>query len=170
MDILQYFLIILLIVITAINLYALTIGKKNRNRATANYQLTLQKLGARVNELMKEYGYDFADRQGYINDIGDGILLCFDTKKQVVGIALAETFYHFSYADFISCKQTYDEISERGKLSNISVTIETKEEIITLVFGTKAWRKNSYLGKFLLQDSKEFCSILERHCKKDEHQ
>ncbi|MGE4452944.1 MAG: hypothetical protein AB7D92_00290 [Sphaerochaeta sp.] len=169
MNILQYLLLVLLVIITAVNLYALTIGKKNRTRAAANYRLTLQKLGARTNDLMKEHGYDFDDRHGYINDLGDGILLCFDTKKQVVGITLAEEFYHFPCNAFVSCKQTY-EMPEKHKLSGISVVIETHDTIITLVFGSKAWRKNSYLGKFLLQDSKEFCTILESHCSVSEQQ
>jgi hypothetical protein len=39
-----------------------------------------------------------------------------------------------------------------------------------LVFGSKAWRRKSYLGKFLLQDSKEFCTILENHCSVSERQ
>lgn len=169
MNILQYLLLALLVIVTAANLYALTIGKKkNRNRAATNYRLTLQKLGVRTNELMKEHGYNFDDRHGYINDIGDGILLCFDTKKQVVGITLAEEFYHFPYADFVSCKQDYEMLE--NKLSNISVVIETNDAIITLVFGSKAWRRKSYLGKFLLQDSKEFCIILENTCSVSEQQ
>jgi CYTH domain-containing protein len=75
---------------------------------------------------------------------------------------LAEEFYHFPYADFVSCKQNYE--TQGNKLSHISVIVETNDAIITLVFGSKAWRRKSYLGKFLLQDSKEFCTIMERHC------
>ncbi len=164
MGILQYLLIAFLVLVTVANIYTMTIGKKNRQRASANYKITLHNLDVKTKEYMQEFGYHFDEKQGYINDAGDGFLLNFDTKKQVVGITLTNEFFHFPYADFVSCKQSYETL-ENGKLSNISVVVETNEEVITLRFGTKDWKEKSYLGKFLLQDTLEFCSILDKHCK-----
>ena len=159
----QYFLLILLIGITALNFYALTVGRKKKKQAHANYQQTLRLLEQRAFEKMQEHKVHFDEKQGYINDLSEGCLLTFDTKKKMVGITLKDDFYLFSYDEFISCKQTYETL-ENNKLANISVEIETKDSFITLIFGSKAWKAKSYLGKFLLSDSKEFCSLLESRC------
>ena len=89
--------------------------------------------------------------------------MTFDNEKRMVGITLAEAFYLFSFSDYVRCEQKYETL-ENNKLSNISVEIETQQEIITLLFGSKAWKASSYLGKFLLSDTKEFCSILKERC------
>ena len=159
----QYLLLFLLIGFTALNFYALTVGRKKKKQAHANYKQTLRLLEQRAYEKMQEHNVHFDEKQGYMNDLSEGILLTFDTKKKMVGITLKDAFYLFAYADFVSCKQTYETV-DKNKLANISVEIETKDSIITLVFGSKSWKATSYLGKFLLSDTKEFCSLLESHC------
>ncbi|MEA4865718.1 MAG: hypothetical protein VB088_10020 [Sphaerochaeta sp.] len=161
--ILQYLLLALLAVVTIFNFYALTIGKKKRNRAKANYQQTLRSLEQKAFELMQQHKLKFDIKQGYINDLNDGILLTFDTKKRMVAVVLKDAEYLFGYDEFISCSQHYETL-ENNKISNITVEIETKDSIISLLFGSKAWKPKSYLGKFLLSDSKEFCTLLERYC------
>lgn len=162
-SIFQYLLLVLLAAVTVLNIYALTVGKKKKQQASVNYQQTLRNLEQRAFELMKEHKLSFDEKHGYINDIGAGILLAFDNEKKMVGITLAEDFYLFGFSDYISCKQKYETL-ENKKLSNISVEIDTQDSIITLVFGSKAWKPTSYLGKFLLSDTQEFCTILENHC------
>jgi hypothetical protein len=164
-SIIQYVLLVLLVAITLLNIYALTVGKKKKQQATANYKQTLRDLELKAYDLMKEHKLSFDEKHGYINDSGSGILLTFDNEKQMAGITLSDEFYLFPFSDFVDCKQTYETLQNK-KLSNISVEIETKDSIITLLFGLKAWRPNSYLGKFLLSDTQEFCTILKRQCEK----
>ncbi|ADY14789.1 hypothetical protein [Sphaerochaeta globosa] len=159
----QYLLLALLALFTLFNIYSLTTGKKKRKLAAANYQQTLRSLEQKAYELMQQKKLKFDVKQGYINDLNEGILLTFDTKHRMVGIVLKDAEYLFSYEEFVSCKQTYETL-ENKKISNISVEIETKDSIISLLFGSKAWKPNSYLGKFLLSDSKELCTLLEKYC------
>ncbi|MGE4583921.1 MAG: hypothetical protein AB7C91_04675 [Sphaerochaeta sp.] len=160
----QYILLIALILFTAFNFYAFTVGKKKKQQATNNYQQTLKALEQQAYEAMQERKIHFDQKQGYINDLNEGILITFDHANHLVGITLKDAFYLFGFSDFLGVKQTYDTL-ENGKLTNIAVEIETKDSVITLLFGTKEWKRNSYLGKFLLSDSQELCTLLERECK-----
>jgi hypothetical protein len=148
--ILQYLLLALLAVVTLFNFYSLTVGKKKRNQAKINYQQTLSALERKAFELMKQKNLKFDVKQGYINDLNDGILLTFDTTHKTVAVVLKDAEYLFGYDEFISCTQHYE-------------TLENNK-IISLLFGSKAWKPNSYLGKFLISDSREFCTLLERYC------
>ncbi|HCU30050.1 MAG TPA: hypothetical protein DIC57_05310 [Sphaerochaeta sp.] len=161
--ILQYLLLALLAVVTLFNFYSLTVGKKKRNQAKINYQQTLSALERKAFELMKQKNLKFDVKQGYINDLNDGILLTFDTTHKTVAVVLKDAEYLFGYDEFISCTQHYETL-ENNKISTITVEIETKDSIISLLFGSKAWKPNSYLGKFLISDSREFCTLLERYC------
>lgn len=161
--IIQYLLLALLALLTVFNIYSLTTGKKKRKLAAANYQLTLRALEQKAYELMKQKNLKFEAKQGYINDLNDGILLTFDTKNKVAAVVLKDAEYVFNFDEFVSCSQHYETL-ENKKISNITVEIETKDSIISLLFGSKQWKPNSYLGKFLISDSKEFCTLLERYC------
>lgn len=112
---------------------------------------------------MKTWKLSFEEQRGYLNDANEGILLAFDNKAQVVGIILKDSFFHFAYADLISCTRHYDTLANK-KITNIHVVVETKEEYITLLFGTRSYKPNSYLGKFILGDSQEFCTFLTEYC------
>ena len=161
--ILQYLLLALLAVVTLFNFYSLTVGKKKRNQAKINYQQTLSALERKAFELMKQKNLKFDVKQGYINDLNDGILLTFDTTHKTVAVVLKDAEYLFGYDEFISSTQHYETL-ENNRITNITVEIETKDSIISLLFGSKAWKPNSYLGKFLISDSREFCTLLERYC------
>ena len=163
----QYLLLALLVLFTLFNIYSLTTGKKKRKLAAANYQQTLRSLEQKAYELMQQKKLKFDVKQGYINDLNEGILLTFDTTHNVAAVVLKDAEYVFTYDEFITCTQHYETL-ENKKISNITVEIETKDSIISLLFGSKPWKPNSYLGKFLLSDSREFCTLLERYClKKD---
>lgn len=161
--ILQYLLLALLALLTIFNLYSMTTGRKKRKLAAANYQQTLRSLEQKAYELMQQKKLKFDVKQGYLNDLNEGILLTFDTKHKIAAVVLKDAEYVFAYDEFISCTQHYETL-ENKKISNITVEIETKDSIISLLFGSKPWKPNSYLGKFLLSDSKEFCTLLERYC------
>ncbi|NCC65575.1 MAG: hypothetical protein EOM15_13060, partial [Spirochaetia bacterium] len=107
-SIIQYVLLAFLVAITLLNLYALTVGKKKKQQATANYQQTLRDLELKAYDLMQKHKLSFDEKHGYINDSGSGILLTFDTKNRMVGITLSDEFYLFPFSDFIDCKQKYE--------------------------------------------------------------
>lgn len=162
-SILQYFFLVLLILVTLANFYSLTFGKKRKQQGKTLYQQTLRQLQEKARDEMKTWKLSFEEQRGYFNDANEGILLAFDNKAQVVGIILKDSFFHFAYADLVSCTRHYDTLTNK-KITNIHVVVETKEEYITLLFGTRSYKPNSYLGKFILEDSQEFCTFLTEYC------
>ncbi len=163
MNLLQYVLLTFLVLLTLFNLYALTIGRKKRKQAVAQFKQTLADLENKTFKEMKKRQLFFSEKHGYINDQNAGILLTFDHKKKKVGITLKDEFYLFDFDDVLSCTAGHDTL-ENGKWTNIAVELETKEQIITLLFGGQHWKPKSTLAKFILDDSEEFCSFVTKYC------
>lgn len=163
MTLLQYVLLTFLVLLTMFNLYSLTIGRKKKKKAVASFKQTLAELENKTFKEMKKRNLFFSEKHGYINDLNEGILLIFDHEKKKLGITLKDAFHLFDFDEVIGCTPNHDTL-DTGKWTNITVEIETKEQVLTLLFGSRAWKPNSTLAKFILDDSKEFCSLVNRYC------
>ena len=163
MNLMQYVLLGFLVLLTLFNLYALTIGRKKKKQAVANFKQTLAELENKTFKEMKKRQLNFSEKHGYINDLNEGILLTFDHEKRRMGITLKDAFYLIPFDEVISCTSKHD-IMDNGKWTNITVELETKKQITTLLFGSRSWKPNSTLAKFILDDSKEFSSLVNKYC------
>lgn len=166
-SILQYLLMTVLVLATVFNLYYLLVGKRKQKQSVAQFKQTLGALENKAFEQMKRNKIRFNEKHGYINDLNEGILLTFDNEKRKIGITLKEDFYLLDFSDVLSCTQHFEH-TEHGKIINITVEVETEDSIISLIFGSKPWKEKSYLAKFLLSDSQEFCTIMNQHLKAEE--
>jgi len=164
MNMLQYVLLAFLVLLTLFNLYALTIGRKKKKQAVANFKQTLAELENKTFKEMKKRQLHFSEKHGYINDLNEGILLTFDHDKRKVGITLKDAFYLIPFDDVLSCAAMHDTL-DNGKWTNITVELETEEQVITLLFGSRSWKPTSSLAKFILDDSKEFSTLVNKYCK-----
>ncbi len=164
MNLLQYVLLAFLVLLTLFNLYSLTIGRKKKKQAVAAFKQTLAELEGKTFKEMKKRQLFFSEKHGYINDLNEGILLTFDHEKRKVGITLKDAFYLINFDEVISCTAKHDTL-DTGKWTNITVDLETKDQVITLLFGSRFWKPNSTLAKFILNDAKEFASFVNKYCK-----
>lgn len=169
MNLLKYILLVFLVLLTLFNLYSLTIGRKKKKQAVAKFKQTLAELENKTFKEMKKRSLHFSEKHGYINDLNEGILLTFDYEKEKIGITLKDAFYLIPFDDLLSCKESHD-TQESGKWTNIRVELETKEQIITLLFGSRSWKPSSSLAKFILSDAQEFCSLVNRRSERDQDQ
>lgn len=167
MNLLQYILLAFLVLLTLFNLYNLTIGRKKKKQAVADFKQTLALLENKTFKEMQKRQLDFTEKHGYINDLNEGILLTFDHGKKKVGITLKDAFYLIPFDHMLSCKAGYDTLDD-GKWTNITVELETKDRVITLLFGSRSWKPKSTLGTFILSDAQEFCSLVTKYCKETE--
>jgi hypothetical protein len=163
MNLFQYVLLAFLVLLTLFNLYALTFGRKKKKQAVAKFKQTLAELENKTFKEMKKRQLFFSEKHGYINDLNEGILLTFDHEKKKMGITLKDAFYLFNFAEVLGCTAKHDTLSS-GKWTNISVGLETKEQVITLLFGSRNWKPKSTLAKFILDDSKEFSNLVNKYC------
>lgn len=160
--IIQYILLLLLVAFTLFNLYAFTAGKKRRRAAQSDFRRTLAALEQEALAVVEQEKVSFETKIGYMNDRNQGILLTFDAQHEVLGIFLSGE-HHLIRADrFISATQRYEALGDK-KITNIVVDIETEESVITVLFASRSYRPSSYLGKFILSDSREFASRITDH-------
>jgi len=164
MNLLQYVLLAFLVLLTLFNFYALTIGRKKKKQAVATFKQTLAELENKTFKEMKKRQLHFSEKHGYINDLNEGILLTFDHDKRKMGITLKDAFHLIPYDDVLSCTAKHDTL-DNGKWTNITVELETEEQVITLLFGSRSWKPSSTLAKFILDDSKEFSTLVNKYCK-----
>ena len=164
MNLLTSILMVFLVLLTIFNLYSLTIGRKKKKQAVTGFKQTLAELENITFKEMKKRQLHFSEKHGYINDLGAGILLTFDHEKKKMGITLKDQFYLINFDDVLTCTSKHD-VLENGKLTNITVELETNEQIITLLFGSRSWKSTSTLAKFILKDCEEFCTLVNKYCK-----
>ncbi|HZJ88359.1 MAG TPA: hypothetical protein VFC80_04325 [Sphaerochaeta sp.] len=162
MSILQLILFAVLIPLTLFNFYFFTIGRKKRSRSQAEYQQILAKIERQAMEISKQAQLPFETQLRFLNDASQGILLAFDSVGELVGVFFDGSHHLFYRKDFLKAKQRWDQVDAK-RITNISVEIETTEEVLTVIFGTKAYRPNSYLGKFILEDTQDFCTRINEH-------
>lgn len=159
MNLLQSILLGVLVLLTVFNIYNLTIGRKKRKQAKEAYQRTLAELENKTYKEMKKRQLNFSEKHGYINDLSDGILLTFDYENEKMGLTLKDAFYLIPFSEITGCIEKH-EVLEDGKWTNIRVELTTEKQVITLPFGSQAWKPTSTLASFILSDTEEFCSLV----------
>jgi hypothetical protein len=158
----EILLLIVLIPITAFNLYYLTLGKKKKKAAAQNYRQTLSELENKTIAEMEKNNLKFDEKQAFLNDAGQGVQLSFSKDSRQMAVTLKEAFHLMPFSDVQTCSVQHDESNR--KYSHIRVEIMTTDKVITIVFGTKAWRTKSIMGKMIIEEATEFCNLINAHC------
>jgi hypothetical protein len=160
MHIVQYILFLLLGLVTLLNLYYFTIGRKRKRAVDASVQQTMHTLDRRTAELAKQKKLSFDVKQNYLNDRSQGVVLAIDSTQRIIAIIL-ETETHLLTCDEVrKAQQTYQTLPG-GKITNLCVEVETPDAVISITFASRTYRPTSYLGKFLLEESAEFAATIE---------
>ena len=157
----EIILVIVLIPITAFNLYYFTIGKKKRKAAAQNYRQIFSELESKTIAEMEKNKLKFDEKQAFLNDIGQGVQLSFSKESRHMAITLKDAFHVLPLSDLQACSVQHYE--SKGKYSNIRVEIKTADKVITIVFGTRPWRPKSMLGKMVFDEATEFCNLVNAH-------
>lgn len=162
MKIVQYILLVLLAALTIFNFYYFTVGRKRKNAAKVQYQQTLGIIERQAVTIVKREKLPIATQMGYLNDRNQGILLTFDKAGEMAAIFLDGEHHIITSDQFVKASQHYDEDGP-NKITNVTVEVETTDSLLSLSFGDGSYRPSSYLGKFILEDSKDFCDRLTDH-------
>ena len=161
--IIQYILFAALILLTVFNFYALTTGRKKKLKGEETFKKILRDLENKTFVEMKKNHISFDEKHGYINDANQGFFLSFDSKKRKMGIATNDEFFLLDYDEVVSCEVKSDPLA-KGLVTNVRIELETKDDQLVFVFGTKEWKPKSRWGAFLLSDAQEFCNFVQSHC------
>ncbi len=154
-------LLIVLIPLTAFNLYILVL-RKRKKAATRAYQQVFSELELKAAAEMEKRNLDLDEKQAFLNDAGQGILISFNGESGMMAVTLKDAFHVMPASDVKGCHVRYDEAN--GKYSRIRVEIETSGMPIIFVFGTGEWRPKSALGEMIMEEAREFCNRIRTHC------
>jgi hypothetical protein len=158
----EILLLILLIPITAFNIYYLTIGKKKKQAATQQYRQTFSELERKTIAEMEKSNLKLDEKQAFLNDAGQGVQLSFSKESKQMAITMKDAFHLIPFSDVQPCSVQHDE--SNGKYSNIRVEIKTTDKVITIAFGTMAWRPKSFLGRMIIENATDFCNLVNNYC------
>jgi hypothetical protein len=161
--ILQYTLFAALILLTIFNFYSLTTGRKKKIKGQELFKQILRDLENKTFSEMKKNHLTFDEKHGYITDENKGFFLAFDAKNRKMGIASLDEFFLIPYGEVVSCQVKSDPLP-KGLVTNVRVELETKDDLLVFVFGSKKWKLKSHWGTFLLSDTQEFCQHVVSHC------
>lgn len=163
MSTLEIILIIGLIPITAFNIYYFAIGKKKKRAGEQHCRQVLSELEKKTLAEMDKHHLKFDEKQAFLNDAGEGVQLSFGKESGKMAVTLKDAFHWMNFSDVKACSVRHDE--SNGKYSNVRVEIKTTNKVITIVFGTRAWRPKSFVGKLVIENAMEFYSLVKTHCK-----
>ena len=158
----EIIILIVLIPLTVLNLYYFTIGKKKKRAAAQGYRQIFSELEKKtITELAKNH-LEFDQRQAFLNDAGQGVMLSFSEQSRQMAITLKDSFHLIPFSDVRTCSVRHDE--SNGKYFNIRVELKTTDRPITIAFGTRHWSPKSIWGKMIIEDATEFCNLVNTHC------
>jgi hypothetical protein len=158
----EILVLIVLIPFTAFNLYYLTFGKKKKQAANQHLRQTFSELENKTIAEMEKNNLKFNEKQAFLNDAGQGVQLSFGKESWQMAITLKDAFHLMPFSDVLACSVQHDELN--GKYSNIRAEIKTTDKVITIVFGTKARKPKSIIGKMIIEEATEFCNLVNTHC------
>jgi hypothetical protein len=161
----EIILLIALIPITAFNVYYLTIGKKKKQAASQHIRQTFSELESKTIAEAEKSNIKFNDKQNFLNDALQGVLLSFSTKSRQMAITLKDAFHLIPFGDVRACSVQHDE--SNGMYSNIRVEIKTTDKVITIVFGTRAWKPKSLMENKIMEEATEFCNLVNTHSNRE---
>lgn len=156
----EILLIVILVPVTALNIYYFTIGRKKKQEAIRRYKQALAELESKTIAEMEKNHLQFEEKQSFLNDAGQGVQLSFSRKDQQMAVTLKDAFHLVPFSQMEPCSVHYDEAD--GKYANIRVEIKTPDAVIPIVFGTRAWRPRSIMGKMILEETTECCNLVNR--------
>lgn len=159
----KYILLIILILITLINIYSFTYGrkiKKNNEQQLNFLKITLEK---KSKEILKSKKITASSKHFFVSDIDEGFLLIFD-KINNLFVVITETGYDIFYSkDVIECKNI---INKEGKFLLTSKSIiSTNLGDTEFVFGEKKRKSSTILAKFIIDTTQQFTSLIDSFIK-----
>lgn len=154
----QYILLAVLVIITIINLYFHIWGKKVRLNNQSHLLILQNELNKKSEQILKENGLTVFSKHLFVSDSNEGFILIFDKENKKIVIVEKDNSHLFNSKDIIKCEKRIK--SDTKKLYKATVSVETQFETFEYFLGTTNRKKNSIIGKFIIDNCDSFCSLI----------
>jgi hypothetical protein len=149
--------------ITLLNIYSFTYGKKVKKNNEKQFNQLKIKLEQKSIEILKTNNISASSKHFFVSDINEGFLLIFDFTKQLFIIITEDGYDKFYSKDVVKCEPS---INKDGKSLILAKSIiSTNFDDTEYIFGTKKRKASSLLGKFIIESTEQFTSLINNFIK-----
>ena len=148
-------------IIGVICIFNLTVGKKNRQKAT---QHNKDVFGALRDKAVDEFGqtkFDKMKKVPYMGDNSNGYILCFDKDADIMAMITYDDIFKMKYNSKKSCEVIIDGDDKHYNSLVCCISAPELENDIEICLAENRHRRKGYMGKAILQDADEMKSIIE---------
>lgn len=158
-----YIILIILLMFTLLNFYAQIVSKRKRKVGEAQFKALAARMERVAYEEMRRRHITFDEKRHYVNDKDQGILLCADNARQLLGLVIDGDFTLIPFDAIKEAKCVVHYLDDAKKhYDSIDLVLDTKDETMTIHFATKHYRTKGFFGDFMLKNSED-CAFLINH-------
>ncbi|MBR6084433.1 MAG: hypothetical protein IKP61_02310 [Spirochaetales bacterium] len=142
-------------IVGVIAIFNLTVGKKNREKASQHNKDVFGTLRDKVSDTFGNSRAEQMKKIPYMSDNGNGYVLCFSEQANIMALVTFSEVYTMKYNTKKSCEIIMDGDAKAFNSLVCRISAEELEQDVEVVLATSRHRKGSFVGKAILQDAEE---------------
>ena len=153
-------LVIILVLIGVISIFNLTIGKRNRQKATDHNR---DVFGGLRDKAVDEFGqakFDKMKKVPYMGDNSNGYILCFDKDSDIMAMITYDDVFIMKYSSIKSCEVIIDGDDKSFNSLVCRISAPELENDVDICLAQSRHRRKGFMGKAILQDAQEMKDII----------
>lgn len=147
-------------IVGVICIFNLTVGKKNRQKATQHNKDVFGTLRDKVLDTFGQSKFDQMQKIPYMSDNGNGYVLCFSEQSNIMALVTFNDVYRMKYNTKKKCEIIMEDDGKAYNSLVCRISAEELEEDVEVVLATSRHRKRSFMGKAILQDAQELKTFI----------
>ena len=153
-------LVIILVLIGVISIFNLTIGKRNRQKATDHNR---DVFGGLRDKAVDEFGqakFDKMKKVPYMGDNSNGYILCYDKDADIMALITYEDIFTMKYSSKKGCEIIIDGDDKAFNSLICRISAPELEQDAEICLAQNRHRRKGFMGKAILQDAEEMKNIV----------
>lgn len=146
---------IILAIVGVFTIFNLTVGKKNRQKATEHNKNVFGALRDKTAETFGKSKYEQMKKVPYMADNGNGYILCFSKQSNIMALVTYNEVYKMKYDSKKNCAIIIEGDEKAFNSLVCRISAEELEEDVDIVLASSRHRRKSFMGKAILQDAEE---------------
>ena len=148
-------LIIVIGLIGVVSIFNLTIGKRNRAKATAHNK---DVFGALKDKAVDEFGnrvYEEMKKVPFMSDNSNAFILCMSKKSDIMSIVTFDYVYTMKYHSHKRCEIIIEGDDKTFESLSCRIWAEELGQEVEIFLANSKHRKGSLIGKAIVQDAED---------------
>ena len=147
-------------VIGVICIFNLTVGKKNRQKATQHNKDVFGALRDKAVDAFGQAKFDKMKKVPYMGDNSNGYILCFDKDSDIMAMITYDDVFTMKYSSTKSCEVIIDGDDKSFNSLVCRISAPELEHDVDICLAQSRHRRKGFMGKAILQDAQEMKDII----------